>query len=110
MTKAGYINGNDGKLNPTDTITREEFAQVMYNIFSCYISEPGIYTDNITGNMIISSDSVTLKGITITGDLILGEGVGNGDVTLDGVNSHRKACDTRRWRKFNSHYKQLRRR
>jgi hypothetical protein len=28
---------------------------------------------------------VTLKGLTISGDLILGEGVGNGDVTLDGV-------------------------
>jgi len=85
MAKAGYIQGSGGKLNPKATITREEFAQVLHNIFSLYISAPGTYTENITGNVLVSADKVTLKGLTVTGDLILGEGVGNGDITLDGV-------------------------
>jgi len=85
LVKAGYINGNGGKLNPSNTITREEFAQVMHNIFSLYISVPGTYVNDITGNVLISSDNVTLSGLAVKGDLILGEGVGNGDITLDNV-------------------------
>jgi len=85
MAGSGYIQGSGGKLNPTEAITREAFAQLIHNIFSLYISKPGTYTEHITGNVIISSDDVTLKGLTITGDLIVGEGVGNGDFTMDGV-------------------------
>ncbi len=85
MVQAGYVNGSNGELYPTGTITREEFAQVMYNIFSLYISEPKTYTNDITGNALINSDDVTLRGLTVSGDLILGEGVGNGDITLDDV-------------------------
>lgn len=85
MVSEGYVEGAGGKLNPTQTITREEFAQVIYKMFSVYISEPGTYTTSITGNVLIRSANVTLKGLTVTGDLILGEGIGNGDVSLDGV-------------------------
>jgi hypothetical protein len=30
--KAGVIQGSDGKLNPTGTLTRAEMAQVLYNL------------------------------------------------------------------------------
>lgn len=85
MVKEGYVNGSNGKINPVAVITREQFAQVMYNIFSLYISEAGTYTNNINGNALVNSDGVTLSGLTVSGDLIIGEGVGNGDITLDGV-------------------------
>jgi len=85
MVKEGYVNGSNGKINPVAVITREQFAQVMYNIFSLYISEAGTYTNNINGNALVNSDGVTLSGLTVSGDLIIGEGVGNGDITLNGV-------------------------
>lgn len=85
MVSAGYVEGSGGKLNPTQTITRAEFAQVLNKMVALYISEPGTYTANVTGNVLVRSPNVTLKGLTITGDLILGEGVGSGDVSLDNV-------------------------
>lgn len=86
LVEAGYITGSDGKLLPKDSISREQFAQVMYNMLQHYISAEGTYTDDLTGNVIINVPSVVLKDMTVDGDLIIGEGVGNGEITLDAVN------------------------
>jgi len=83
----GYVSGYpDGTLNPRGFITREEFAQVMFNIFHTYISESGTYdsVNEVTGVMINTPD-VTLKNVTVYGDLVLGDGVGKGSVTLANV-------------------------
>lgn len=85
MVQAGYVGGTDGKLLPTATMTREQFAQALYSMLSAYIGKAGTFTEDISGNAMINTPDVTLKGITIAGDLIIGEGVGNGDVTLDDV-------------------------
>ena len=85
LVAAGYINGSDGKLNPTQSITRAEFAQIMNNLITKYIKSAGTYTSSITGNLMVNAPAVILKNITITGDLIIGDGVGDGDVTLDNV-------------------------
>lgn len=86
MVAAGYVNGNGGRLNPTGNITREEFAQVMYNIFGTYLNAPGTYTQVSDHSLMISAPGVTVKGVTVHGDVIIGDGVGEGDVTLDNVN------------------------
>lgn len=80
MTKAGYINGNDGWLNPKNNISRQEFAQVMYNIFGVYINEAGTYTEMGEKAVMISAHDATIENATIKGDVIIGEGVGEGDV------------------------------
>jgi len=83
----GYINGNpDGTLKPKSYITREEFAQVMHNIFKTYISEAGTYT-KLDGqdSVVIRAGGVTLKNVTIEKDLVLGDGVGKGDIKLENV-------------------------
>src|SRR5665647_1639458 len=85
LISAGYIAGSNGKLNPKKYITRAEFAQIMDNLLKNYIKTAGTYTTDYTGNVMINVSGVTLKDIKITGDLIIGDGVGNGDVTLDGV-------------------------
>lgn len=79
-----YINGSDGFILPQNTITRAEFAQVMYNIFKKYIKTSGTYTEKIEGSVIISCDGVTLKNCTVNGDIIVGDGVDLG-VVLDSV-------------------------
>lgn len=86
LANAGYIQGAGGKLNPTANITRAEFAQVMKNVIAHYINKAGTYTENYTGNVMVNVANVTLRNSKVTGDVILGDGVGDGDVTLDGVN------------------------
>jgi protein tyrosine/serine phosphatase len=85
LVTTGYVVGSDGQLNPKQNITRAEFAQIRDNILKNYIKTAGTYTTDYTGNVMINVPGVTLKDIKITGDLIIGDGVGNGDVTLDGV-------------------------
>lgn len=85
MVAAGYVNGADGKLNPTETITRQEFAQVMYNIIKTYISQSETVTVVANGNVMVNVPGATLQDVIIKGDLIIGDGVGSGDCTLNNV-------------------------
>ena len=84
MVNAGYVSGSGGALNPQGTITRAEFAQVMYNIIGSYITEAGTYTTVADGTVLVrAAGNVNLQGVTVDGDLILGDGAGS--VTLDNV-------------------------
>lgn len=85
MVKAGYIKGDNNLLDPTDNMTRAQFAVIMNNIIKQYIRAPGIVKEVAAGNIMISVAGVTLEGVTITGDLILGDGVDNGTVILKDV-------------------------
>lgn len=85
MVEAGYIHGSDGKLNPQQTMTRAEFAQMMNNIIQTYIKEPGTIFTLPEGSVMISVPNVTLENVTVKGNLILGDGIGEGNVTLNNV-------------------------
>lgn len=85
MVGAGYIQGWDSKLFPRDAITRAEFAQVFANIIEEYITTSGTYTQDYEGSLLVRTDDVTLKDLTVYGDLILGCGAADGAVTLDNV-------------------------
>jgi hypothetical protein len=85
LVNAGYIKGSNGKLNPRANISRAEFAQIMHNIFKQYINKAGEYTNAADGNIMVNVPGVTLKNVTITGDLIVGDGVGEGDLVLDHI-------------------------
>ena len=85
LVNAGYIQGSNGKLNPQANISRAEFAQVMYNLIIQYISTGGEYTEVADGNVMVNVPGVALKNVTINGDLIVGDGVGDGDLILDNV-------------------------
>lgn|GEM_PF-3885692 len=85
MADGGYIRGSGGMLYPRQNITREEFAQVMSNLFAQYITAPGVYTAVTPGNILIRCAGVTLSGVTVGGDLILGDGLQTGSVTLNRV-------------------------
>ena len=85
MVKAGYINGDDNMLTPTDSMTRAQFATIMNNVIKEYISNAGTFTELSSGNVTVNVPGVTLKDATITGDLIVGDGVGDGNLTLNNV-------------------------
>ncbi|HHT17753.1 MAG TPA: hypothetical protein GXZ77_08630, partial [Papillibacter sp.] len=85
MVKAGFIHGAGGKLNPTANILRKDFAVMMHNIFKTYITQPGTVSALAEGCVLINVPGVTLKDVTVKGDLVIGDGVGSGDVILDNV-------------------------
>jgi hypothetical protein len=87
MLSRGYLKGYDNNtIKPKAYITREEFANILYNIFNVnYISKPGTYSGTYTGDVIISVPGVTLKDSAISGDLVIADGVGAGDVIIDNV-------------------------
>ena len=85
MVGADYIHGRGKILAPRDNITRAEFAQIFANIISSYITVKGTYDKDIKGSVLIRTDEVTLKDMTVDGDLIIGCGAADGKITLDNV-------------------------
>lgn len=85
MVKAGYVHGADGQLLPTANIRRKDFAVMMHNIFKKYVRESTVVTAVPQGSILVSAPGVTFRNVTIQGDLVLGDGVGSGDVVLDNV-------------------------
>jgi len=86
LVENGYMVGNNkGQLNPKGSITRAEFAQIMYNITKDYIVEAGTVTNSFDGNVLVRVAGVTLKDATVGGDVIVADGVGTGEFTLDNV-------------------------
>ena|GEM_PF-2521530 len=90
----GYIGGYPNKtLKPQNKITRAESVvminRAMEDQFTIY-KKAGSYgaetgQDTIAGDVMITVANVTLKNTIIEGNLILGKGIGEGDVTLDNV-------------------------
>ncbi len=85
FVNSGHVQGSGGKLNPQAGISRAEFAQLIYNLIKQYINIPGVYTEVAPGNLMINAPNVTLKNVRVTGDLVIGDGVADGDVALDHV-------------------------
>ena len=85
MVGADYIHGRGKILAPLDNITRAEFAQIFANIIGTYIVSKGTYDKDIKGSVLIRTDEVTLKDMTVDGDLIIGCGAADGKITLDNV-------------------------
>ncbi|GAB6180242.1 hypothetical protein JCM14036_15610 [Desulfotomaculum defluvii] len=100
VTANGYMGGYaDQTFKPIKPITRAEAIVSLDRVTgekataagkTISYTQPGIYgpatgTETIKGNVIISVADVTLQNTTITGDLLLAEGVGDGDVKLKNV-------------------------
>ena len=85
MVGVDYIHGRTKGLEPLDNITRAEFAQIFHNIVGTYIVSKGTYDKDIKGSVLIRTDDVTFKNMTVDGDLIIGCGAADGKIVLDNV-------------------------
>ena len=85
MVGKGYVQGADGSFNPKAPITRAEFITILNNIVAGIYSQAKTYSESVSKTVIVNVPGVILKDMTITGDLIIAEGVGDGDVTLNNV-------------------------
>ncbi len=84
LVKAGYLPDAAAANKP---MSRKAFAEVLYKVSGegNYVKE-GEITEDVDGNIVITSDGVSLKGITVKGDVIIADGVDAGSIVLDGVN------------------------
>jgi len=87
MIDGRYVAGSNGYLYPASNMSRAEFAKVMDNLIKDYSDNAGeVYSvSSFTGNLMVNAPGVTIKNTIIKGDLIIGDGVGTGNVTLDNV-------------------------
>lgn len=67
LLKCGYVSGSDGYLNPKQSISRQEFAQVLYNVITRFSSDLSGGLDGMT----VSTASSISAGTVINGDLLI---------------------------------------
>ena len=77
---SGYVNGNNGYINPSDYISRAEFASVMNRMVTTYVDSEGAYMNFPKGNVLVRANGVSISGAEIDGDLIIGEGAKDGAI------------------------------
>lgn len=88
---AGYMSAEkDGSFLPNKKLTRAEAIVALDNCYPDYISieynKAGTYSaGNVDKSIEINVPDVVLENTTIEGNLIIGEGVGSGEVTLKNV-------------------------
>ena len=81
---------DEGRYVPYGVLKLSDALEILDICVGEVVSESGTISDNVPGNMLVNTGSVTLKSMNVAGDLTIGEGVGNGDVSLDGVSVNGK--------------------
>ncbi|MBD8499866.1 S-layer homology domain-containing protein [Paenibacillus arenosi] len=90
----GVVKGyEEGTFKPNQSLTRAEAVSILDRAFDTYgvwYGTAGMYgsatkQETINGNVIVNVPGITLQNLHIKGDLILTEGVGEGDVDLSKV-------------------------
>lgn len=87
MAGNGYVNGDQKKrFNPKSNITRAEIVTILDNCIKAIYSKEGIYnSDIVNGNIIINNPGITLKDMTVNGNIIISHGAADGNVRLENV-------------------------
>ncbi|MFS0873171.1 S-layer homology domain-containing protein [Paenibacillus xylanilyticus] len=86
LVSASVIGGRpDGSFGPQASLTRAEAVTLFDHLIQTLITTKGTYTQDVQGNVVVNTPDVTLKDMTISGDLYVTQGVGEGEVTLDNV-------------------------
>ena len=93
MVEKGYLAGRkDGTFDPKAPVKRGELVSLIDRGISAYYYQQGVYSGgdlsasaNGKGTVLVRAEGVTLENMTIDRDLIIAEGVGEGEVTLSGT-------------------------
>jgi len=86
MVERGILQGRPGNIfAPGEKITRAEVIHIINKIIDDIANKSQTYTGNIKGSFVVNTKEVVLKDMTISGDLYIAHGVGEGNVTLDNV-------------------------
>lgn len=86
LAAKGAVKGKpDGSFDPEAPLTRAEAVTIIANLIGELYSEPGTYSGDVNGSVVVNADDVVLHDMVISGDLFVAQGVGEGEVTLNDV-------------------------
>ena len=85
MAAKKLLQGANGMFRPTEAITRAETVAILDRALGKLVSEGESASGRVDGNVVVRGAGAKLSDMTINGDLIIAEGVGVGEVHLDGV-------------------------
>ena len=85
MAAKKLLQGANGLFRPTEAITRAETVAILDRALGKLVSEGESATGKVDGTVVVRGAGAKLSDMTINGDLIIAEGVGVGEVHLDGV-------------------------
>ena len=86
IVEKGYLSEvSSGRYAPLGVIKLIDAISMLDKCIGQVIGREGDYSENISGNLLITSGPANLKNMKITGDLTIGEGVAEETVTLDNV-------------------------
>lgn len=87
MLDAGYLRGDaDGKLNPQAQMTRAELAELLSRMVGWISSGEGSQKlGAVSGNVIVNRANVQLEDGTVSGNLYVTAGAGEGEVSFSGI-------------------------
>ena len=73
----------DGSFRPRAYLTRAEAIKILDNLFvNVYMPENGLRSVYLQGGLLVASAGAELRDVIIDGDVIIGDGVGNGNVVI----------------------------
>ncbi|MCL2046761.1 MAG: Ig-like domain-containing protein [Oscillospiraceae bacterium] len=73
----------DGSFRPRAFLTRAEAIKILDNLFiNVYMPETGLRNVYLQGGLLIQSPGAELRDVIIDGDIIIGDGVGDGNVVI----------------------------
>ncbi|MCS7464063.1 CotH kinase family protein [Paenibacillus doosanensis] len=82
----GVITGYpDQTIKPKNNVTLAETLTMLDHLSGAVLNHEQAYNGSYDGNVIVNTGGVTLQNVTISGNLYLTEGIGQGNVTLDHV-------------------------
>ena len=85
MAAKKLLQGANGMFRPTEAITRAETVAILDRALGKLVSAGESASGRVDGDVVIRGAGAKLSDMTINGDLIIAEGVGEGEVHLDGV-------------------------
>lgn len=85
MAAKKLLQGSNGMFRPADAITRAETVAILDRALGKLVSAGESASGRVDGDVVVRGAGAKLSDMTINGDLIIAEGVGEGEVHLDGV-------------------------
>lgn len=81
MARLGYIHGFQNRFAPGDGMNRASLVTILDNAVT-YINEPGTYSGDLKGIVIVACDGVAFHNATIAGGLIVTPGASGASVAF----------------------------
>ncbi len=85
LVEKGIVAGADNKLRPQATITRAEFAALLSKTFPNIVKTAADFADLKDGNVLVVGDVAAIEDVHVKGSLIIADALANDDVTLKNV-------------------------